>query len=202
MSRQCDGCQLGPGEYECDDGDGELFVCPDCGYSVCDDCQVHACTSRSCTNSYNIRTVGICSCGSCASEFFRQTHTTEWHNWNGVSLPPVNTATNPLPILTSLVHHNLARGCCRCENSNFGVPYSDMCSYSGKIACYMGGRGGEHYQGPIKPYAQKKIEEMLLDRDLPFLPVNERKCYNPGCQAYADLRCSRCKSVWYCSKTC
>lgn len=72
----------------------------------------------------------------------------------------------------------------------------------GSIPCYMGGRGGAPFKGPIKPVAQRKLEDMLITRDLPSIQVEERKCYNPGCVYPADLRCSRCCSAWYCSKGC
>ena len=139
------------------------------------------------------------------------------HNWNYVQLPPLdppltafnedmtsymqNTIENITP--SGISHHHLARGSCRCEHSNFGIPYADMAaSYGGRIPCYMGGRGGSAFKGPVKSQSQMDMEDMIMRRDLPSIPVEERKCYNPTCNADADLRCSRCRSVWYCSKAC
>lgn len=194
--QRCDGCQLGPGEYECDDEDGELCVCPDCDYAVCDDCHCHACTypgsaammngAPRCSGSK----IGIYTCGSCQSEIRRHTAPTRPHNWNYVQLPPLDpplTAFNEdmLSYMQNIIenitpsgipHHHLARGSCRCEHSNFGIPYTDMCaSYGGKIPCYMGGRGGSAFKGPVKPQSQKEMEDMIMRRDLPSIPVEERK---------------------------
>jgi hypothetical protein len=75
-----------------------------------------------------------------------------------------------------IYHHNLARGCCYCEDSNFGEPYGDE-----EIHCYDGARGGRPYRHPSFCWYCRKKE-------------------NTGGPKL--LQCARCHEAKYCDKRC
>jgi hypothetical protein len=141
LGRPCDGCQQLPGLR----GSNDLSICPDCDYAACDDCSVHGCTANTTIWGANIpqdgcRGIGRCGCGSCDNELGRQLHPKVAFPWNHQRLPPFHH----LPHDVSL-HHNLARGTCRCPTSNFGRPYADMGQGALYRRCYHGAKGGAAY---------------------------------------------------------
>ena len=133
---QCDGCHLPAGKC-----DGTITVCADCSYGACEDCVIHACTSRQpCAG------VGRCTCGSCQNEHARSQRPWQKHHWQGMrypypGIPNPSYATDNATVL----HHNLARGTCRCPSSNFGSAYADIPG-AGRD-CYEGAKGGAAYVG-------------------------------------------------------
>ncbi|KAJ3076999.1 hypothetical protein HDU99_001270 [Rhizoclosmatium hyalinum] len=87
-----------------------------------------------------------------------------------------------------IYHHNLARGTCFCQDSNFGRPYSTPSPrFPGKpaeIMCYMGAKGGRPYRPPNACWACRKFVDAKESKD--------RKL----------KKCSRCKAAKYCSVKC
>jgi len=211
---RCDGCQLpkhrlareGAGPFDnCIECSDTLVRCPDCRYTVCDDCMGHACANADgcpgrgpvCTH----RPVGFGVphgfCGSCGNELLRRQMPNAPRKWFQSVLPPKGMTAGD-----SFLHHNLARGTCRCPNSNFGAAYAEM---RNGLRCYMGAKGGAPFAGAVKSPAQIDREFWLIERDEQGLSVegNEvQRCQAHGCDKMGTSRCATCRSVWYCSDAC
>jgi hypothetical protein len=72
-------------------------------------------------------------------------------------------------------------------------------------ACYLGAKGGAAYEGPFKSAAQRDMEGALLLHqadDFSALEPWRRACARALCHEEGTRRCSRCKSVRYCSLAC
>ena len=178
--RICDGCQRSKAECK-RAGDGELKICPDCQYAACEDCQCHGCTAGD-----RCAGVGECHCGSCKSELSRIRNPELHHRWmqRPLGLRGIKDVGDVR------FHHNLARGTCRCPNTNFGGSYMDMPDYR-KLAhrqpandCYKGAKGGEPYRGPRKSNAQIERERCLMDLSRAdedeVRTCGHQKCTQPG----------------------
>ncbi|KAJ1479338.1 hypothetical protein T484DRAFT_1903071 [Baffinella frigidus] len=139
LFRACDGCQMLPPSL--------LSICPDCDYAVCEDCQVHGCTAHTdySTGKNSCPGVGRCICGSCNNELARQLQPKQAFPWSMHLVPPLHRQ----PFDFNL-HHNLARGTCRCPVSNFGRSYAEMGTNMGQgkayRRCYHGAKEGAAYK--------------------------------------------------------
>ena len=198
--KKCDGCHRKPGTAE-HEYKGEVIECEDCEYTLCTMCIGHRCIAQQ-----PCKGVGPCCgsgsghCGCCENELKRRVVPNQWltKTLGPVGSPPGDTN----------LHHNLARGTCRCTASNFREPYMDL-----EKACYHGAKGGGAYAGPYKPAAQIAHEASLMAHGAATfgdLPASERVCAYSKCPGLGgdlgptigELKCSRCKSVRYCSASC
>ena len=194
--QSCDGCQQRPNPFvEQPPGAGyigELAICADCGYAACSECQGHGCAAGMRCSGH-----GACKCTNCNQELQRR----RLHEMRTGVFMGVDPITHELA--HNVQHHQLARGTCFCHNSNFGKAYSDVYSRSDLSSCVFGTKNSEKaYAGPRKSVAQIALEKQLLDENVPAFPLMERRCMLQSCSASgaaASLRCSRCRSVWYCS---
>ena len=117
---------------------------------------------------------------------------THVHAWFGQKLGTRGTSDVGNP----LYHHNLARGTCRCPNSDSGASYMDrMYDHSGGELyshCNEGAMGGLPYQGPRKCNAQIKLEARLVELSEEG-KEETRACGKQGCSQPGIKRCARCR---------
>ena len=206
-AKHCDGCQLPKHRLErqsagpfdnCITCSDTLVCCPDCKYTVCDDCMTHSCTNGDrcagsgpvCTNEPVGFGVPYGFCGSCGNERLRRLKPIH-RQWFQSMLPPKGGTAGD-----SDLHHNLARGTCLCPHSNFGAAYAEM---RNGLRCYMGAKDGAAYAGVVKSAAQIDQEFFLIERDEQGLPVEGDEvqcCARRGCDKAGTTRCATCRSVW------
>ena len=182
-TKTCDGCQLSCviGEEWKEGNASEPFhKCKDCGYQICQDCSVHACTKMSHDESIernDCNGFGKCECSSCRNELRRILSPGQCVEWCGTLLPPSPRTMEDLLVDNQIYHHNLARGCCYCPDSNFGDKYYNV----GYMICYMGAKGGRPYHRP----------------DFCWFCCREHPVGAPKL-----LQCSRCHEARYCNVQC
>ena len=180
--KTCDGCQLSRiigSEFALGTAAEPFHKCKDCGYQICQDCSVFACTKMSDDEDKIMQNdccgYGVCDCGSCSNELKRIMSPGQCVEWCGALLPPSLRSMDDLLVDNQIYHHNLSRGCCYCPDSNFGEKYENG------VICYMGARGGRPYRHP--DYCWYCCTEH---------PVGAPKL----------LQCSRCHEARYCNAEC